>query len=171
MKLKILKKQENSSMCFVCGLDNQFGLKSFFYELENKEILGKFITKDYHQSYPGRLHGGIAASILDETIARAIMPYYANTVWGITLEFTIKYRKPLPIGEELNIIARIGQNSFRGFDGNAEILLKDGTIAVEAKGKYLKLPIEKIINEQNHLHWEVFPHKNDPEYFKKISKS
>ncbi len=169
MNIKIKKKQPNSSMCFVCGLNNKLGLKSFFYELENKEILGVFKSKEVHQSYPGRLHGGISASALDETIARAIMPFYENTVWGITLEFNIKYRKPLPIGEDLNIVARITSNNSRGFEGNGEILLPNGKVAVEGKGRYLKMPIEKLIDEENEkLTWEVFPHDNDPEFYIKI---
>lgn len=163
MDIKISKKQPNSSMCLVCGINNDFGLKSFFYELENKDVLGIFKPKEEHQSYPGRVHGGISASILDETIARAIMPYYDNTVWGITLEFNIKYRKPLPIGEKLQTIARVTSNSSRGFEGSGEILLPDGTIAIQGKGRYLKVPLEKIINEnKDDLMWEVIPYDGDP---------
>ena len=39
MRLGIHKKQPNSKMCFVCGLDNGFGLKSRFYELEDGQLL------------------------------------------------------------------------------------------------------------------------------------
>ena len=54
-------------------MKNQFGLKAFFYEMENNELMAIFNTIEEHQSYPGRLHGGIAATIMDETIGRAIL--------------------------------------------------------------------------------------------------
>jgi acyl-coenzyme A thioesterase PaaI-like protein len=68
MKYQVTRKQPNSKMCLVCGLQNQFGLKTEYYELENDELLGIFTPVDEHQSYPGRLHGGISAAILDESM-------------------------------------------------------------------------------------------------------
>lgn len=95
MKHKISGKQPNSKMCFVCGLKNPFGLKASFYETSTKELIALFKPSEFHQGYPGRLHGGIASAILDETIGRAIMINHENEVWGVTLEFTAKYRKQI----------------------------------------------------------------------------
>ena len=50
MKHKILKKQNISSHCVVCGIDNDLGLKAKFYELENDELLAICDTKEWHQS-------------------------------------------------------------------------------------------------------------------------
>ena len=72
MKVKVVQKQENGKKCIVCGLKNEFGLKSEFYELENGELLSLCKTGELHQSYPGRVHGGVSSAILDEVIARAI---------------------------------------------------------------------------------------------------
>ena len=35
MKYKVVKKQNGSKRCIVCGVDNELGLKASFYELEN----------------------------------------------------------------------------------------------------------------------------------------
>lgn len=56
------------------------------------------------QSYPGRLHGGITTALLDETIGRAIMIRYEEMLWGVTVEFTTKFKKPIPIEQEWRII-------------------------------------------------------------------
>ena len=72
MKHKVTGKQENSKMCFICGKKNNFGLKASFYETEKNELIAIFKPCQEHQGYPGRLHGGIAAAILDETIGRNI---------------------------------------------------------------------------------------------------
>ena len=71
MKYKVLKKQNVGKMCFVCGTENDLGLKTDFYELENGELVGICKFKEGHQSFPGRGHGGVSAALLDETIGRA----------------------------------------------------------------------------------------------------
>ena len=72
MKQKVLKKQHISKMCFVCGENNDFGLHANFYETDTNELVALIKPSHQHQGYPGRMHGGIAATILDETIGRSI---------------------------------------------------------------------------------------------------
>ena len=144
MQVKVKKKQPNSKMCLVCGLKNDFGLYTSFYELENGELMAVFRPREEHQSYPGRLHGGIVSTILDETIGRAIMVEYDHEFWGVTIEITIRFKKPVPLGEELRVVGRITRDTKRIFEGTGEILLADGTVAAEGWGKYMKLPLEKI---------------------------
>jgi acyl-coenzyme A thioesterase PaaI-like protein len=81
MKRQVLAAQNISRMCLVCGSENRAGLKARFYELDDGELLGVFRPLEEHQSYPGRLHGGIASAILDETIGRAIMVTQPGA-WG-----------------------------------------------------------------------------------------
>ena len=81
MIYNITKKQNNSDMCFVCGIHNDAGLNIKYYELENKHLIGVFKGHDVHQSYPQRMHGGITSALLDETIGRAVQ--ILNTaIWG-----------------------------------------------------------------------------------------
>jgi acyl-coenzyme A thioesterase PaaI-like protein len=143
MERKVLAAQNVSRMCLVCGMQNQAGLKGSFYELEGGELLGVFHPLEEHQSYPGRLHGGIASAILDETIGRAIMIAHPGT-WGVTAELTIRYRKPVPLGGDVKVVARITRDSRRLFEGTGEIRLADGSVAVAASGKYLRMPLEDI---------------------------
>ena len=164
MRHQVTGKQPNSKMCLVCGLKNRFGLHSSFYELDNDELLAVFKPMAEHQSYPGRLHGGIATAILDETIGRAIMMKYTEEIWGVTLEFTIRFKKPIPLNEEVRVIGRITENSNRSFAGTGEILLQDGSVAAEGSGKYIKLPLEKIADfDVETQEWRIVPADNDPE--------
>lgn len=143
MKFKILKKQYNSKKCLICGLENEFSLRTRFYEMENGELIANFKVLEEHQSYPGRLHGGIASAILDETIGRAIMITEPDS-WGVTVELKVEYKKPLPLDQKLVAIGRITKNNKRLFEGTGEILLENGEVAVIAYGKYMKLPLAKI---------------------------
>jgi len=161
---KVTGKQPNSRMCLVCGLKNPFGLHTAFYELDNKEILAVFKPREEHQSYPGRLHGGIISTILDETIGRAIMMHSEDEAWGVTVDLQVRFKKPVPLGEELRVVGRITKDSRRFFEGTGELLLEDGTVAAECHGKYLKAPIEKIADfDVDHQEWRVIESPDDPE--------
>ena len=161
MKIKIKEKQYNSKMCLVCGLKNELGLKSSFYELENGELVAMFKGIEQHQSYPGRMHGGIAAAILDETIGRAVMLIDKNA-WGVTIELNLKYKKPIPLNEELRVVARTTKNTSRIFEGTGEIILENGDIAVTASGRYLKMPLDKIADfNENDEEWNVVLNDNE----------
>ncbi|HHV65977.1 MAG TPA: PaaI family thioesterase [Peptococcaceae bacterium] len=162
MKYKVNKKQNNSKMCFVCGLANDYGLQASFYELDNGELVAIFKPLEEHQSYPGRLHGGVASAILDETIGRAINLKEEGT-WGVTVELSLRYKKPVPLDKELKAVGRITRDSKWLFEGTGEILLPNGEVAVTAKGKYMKLPIGKISSEFNlEDDWKLCPQENDP---------
>ena len=144
MKHAVIRKQHNSRLCFVCGLKNQFGLHASFYETDSGELVAILKPREEHQSYPGRMHGGVAAAILDETIGRAITIGRDDQVWGVTVELSMKYRKPLPLGEELRVVGRVTKEGGRIFEGSGEILLPNGEVAVSAVGKYVKVPVDKI---------------------------
>jgi acyl-coenzyme A thioesterase PaaI-like protein len=135
-------------MCFVCGEMNDFGLHAKFYETDTNELVAFITPSEQHQGYPGRMHGGIAATILDETIARSICNGKDEQLWGVTLEFKTKFRKPVPLGQELKVVGRVTSEGTRSFEGTAEILLQNGEIAVSAEGKYIKLTADKIANDQ-----------------------
>lgn len=163
MKHKVTRKQKNCKMCLVCGLKNPFGLKAFFYELESDEVVSVFKPIEEHQSYPGRLHGGIATAILDETIGRAIMAKHDNEIWGVTAEISTRYKTPIPLDEELRVVGRITKETKRFFEGTGEILLQNGKIAATGRGKYIKLPLERIADFDAIEHeWKITPSDKDP---------
>lgn len=164
MNHRVRQKQQNSRMCLVCGLKNPLGLRGSFFEMEAGELVCLFTPTDLHQSYLGRLHGGIAAAMLDETIGRAIMTKYEQMVWGVTLEFSMRFQKPLPLNKELKVVGRITSEAGRVFEGEGKILLPDGSVAAAGFGKYLKMPIEKIADfDVAAQEWKVTPAKGDPE--------
>jgi uncharacterized protein (TIGR00369 family) len=166
MLRKVIAKQPNSRMCLVCGLKNPFGLHTAFYELDNKELLAVFRPREEHQSYPGRLHGGIISTILDEAIGRAIMIKTKGEIWGVTIDLQVRFKKPVPLDEELRVIGRITRDSSRFFEGSGELLLPDGSVAAEGHGKYLKAPLEKIADfDVDAQEWGVLHSPEDPKSF------
>lgn len=160
---QIIGKQHNSKLCFVCGLKNKFGIHAHFYITKDNELIALFTPSEEHQSYPGRLHGGVASAILDETIGRAILNKYETEVWGVTIDLNVKFKKPIPLNEELKVIGRITNENNRIFEGTGEIILKNGDIAVTAQGKYLKVPLEKITDfDKEENEWRIVELETDP---------
>ena len=138
-------------MCFVCGVNNNFGVKAKFYNCENesgeKVLLTVIEPKDEYQSYPGRMHGGIASSLLDEGVGRAI--HVTNPeIWGVTVDLNVKYRKPVPLDQTLYIESKITNLTNRAFDGEGKLFAKDGVPLVTATARYLIIPPDKIAPEQ-----------------------
>ena len=164
MKHKVARKQHNSKMCFVCGLKNGSGLQASFYETEKNELVALFVPTQEHQSYPGRLHGGIASAILDETIGRAILIGGNEDVWGVTIDLQLQYKKPIPLETEIKVIARVTEDGSRFFKGSGEIVLPNGDVAVTAQGRYLKASLDKIADFDPDVNeWRVVAKDDDPE--------
>ncbi|MCF6291548.1 MAG: PaaI family thioesterase [Desulfobacterales bacterium] len=165
-RLRVIAKQPNSRMCLVCGLENPAGLRAFFYELESGELLAFFCPRPEHQGYPGRLHGGIATAILDETIGRAVMKHHAESaIWGVTIEISTRFKQPVPMDEGLRVVARLTRETRRGFEGSGELILADNTVAVSARGRYFKMDLEKIADlDPDHLDWQVTASEDDPDF-------
>lgn len=151
-------KQPNSRMCFICGMKNTGGLKASFYEQPDGSVLARFTGQEQHQGYPGHMHGGVISGIMDETIGRATMVGLGpgEEVWGVTAELHVRFRQPVPLEVELTAVGRITRDTRLLFEGTGELLLPDGTVAVEAKGKYLKLRLDKIADfDPEQMEWRV----------------
>jgi acyl-coenzyme A thioesterase PaaI-like protein len=166
MIYKVLKKQYNSSMCFVCGMDNEASLKTKYYELENKQILGLFQGGDVHQSYPKRMHGGIITALLDETIGRAVQIDEPNT-FGVTVELTVRYLKPVPLDETLYCVGHITDMRKVLFYGEGYLCTTKGDLLATCHAKYMKQDINKIVDSTHFSkeQWMYVADQEQPEFF------
>lgn len=147
MRLKVLRKQNNSRECVVCGTHNHASLGASIYELEGDIVVGLITGKEIHQSYPHRMHGGIATALLDEIIGRAINVYEPNT-FGVTGSLEIKFKKPVPLNEEIKVVGKITRNTSRLFEAEGFIEDSEGNILDIAHATYIKQPVEVIAGEE-----------------------
>lgn len=141
--MKVIKKQTNSKLCFICGMENEFGLKAPFYEMEDGSVMSIFTYHDHHQSYPERVHGGLITAMLDEIAGRAIWIVEPNT-WAVTTEIKVKFRKVVPYDVKLKAVGKIVRNTRKIFYATAQIFDMEGQVLAEAEVTYFKLPLEKI---------------------------
>lgn len=142
--MKVISKQRNSRMCFICGMDNPIGLHSQFYNMEDGSVMTPLCFREVHQSFPGRVHGGLLATILDEMGLRALWTDGKEEQFGVTMSMEVKYRKPVPYDEQLFGRGRVVRETSKFFVIDTEILDVDGRPLANAEVKYIKLDVEAI---------------------------
>lgn len=153
-----MRKQPNSRMCFVCGQQNPIGLKLAFYaDLETKQVKADFTVPGKYQGYPGVIHGGIVAAILDETAGRAVMIEGGDDNLMATLRLTIRYRHPTPTETPLTAVGWVERAGGMGVRVAGEIRLADGTVTAECEALLGNMP-ERFRTEwePERQYWKVY---------------
>lgn len=153
-----MQKQPNSRMCFLCGLQNPVGLKLAFYDgPEGKQVQTEFSIADEYQGYPGVVHGGIVAAILDETAGRAVMLGGKDDNLFATLRLTVRYRHPTPTGTPLTAVGWVTKEGGVSTQVAGEIRLPDGTVTAECQALLGRVPDEFETQwEPERPYWRVY---------------
>ncbi len=127
-------RQPTSRTCFMCGRENSYGLKMVWYNnLESNRVEAVVTIPKQFNGYPGIVHGGIVAAILDETSGRAAMLDGNFDNLFVTLRLNVTYRRPTPTNTLLKAVGWLEHKGNRGMKVAAELLLPDGTITTECK--------------------------------------
>jgi uncharacterized protein (TIGR00369 family) len=152
------RKQPNSRMCFLCGRQNPVGLKLDFYEdLETGQVQVEFTVPDEYQGYPGVVHGGIVAAVLDEVSGRAVMVRGSDEDLMATLKLTVRYRRPTPTETLLVAVGWVERTSGMGARVAGEIRLADGTVTAECEATIGNVPQEFRAGwEEEKQYWKVY---------------
>ena len=153
-----MKKQPNSRMCFICGLENPVGLQLKIYEVEPGIIETTYSAPEHYQSYPGILHGGIVATILDEISGRAHMGDPSQPRFMYTAKLEVKYRKNVPIGKSLRIVGKAGKTKGRMAESWAGIYDEAGSLLAECNSLLIDIPPEVLHTvDPAALGWKIYP--------------
>ena len=152
--------QPNSRMCFVCGLENPVGLRLRIFQTAPGEIEASFTAPEHFQGYPGVLHGGIVASLLDEISGRAHMgddPLVPRFMFTAKLE--VKYRQNVPVGVPLRIVGKALKSKDRSAAAWAGIYHGEtGALLAEARTVLINVPSESFeASRLAELGWKVYP--------------
>ncbi len=151
-------KQPGSKSCFVCGRENPVGLLMDFYTSEPGHCRTEISIPKEYEGYPGVVHGGIVAAILDETGGRAHMT--EPTIFMVTAQLNVRYRKPVPSGSRLEVIGIAGERRGKVSHAHSEIRGEKGEVLAEAELVLVDIPEEQIeAVDPEKLGWRVYPDK------------
>ena len=142
-------------MCFVCGRKNPAGLYMQFFDNGKDEVLSEYTVAARYQSYPGIVHGGILASMLDEVVGRVAM-IGDHHHFMVSVNLQVLYRHPVPIETPLKIRGRIIRLRGRLGKAQGEIILPDSKVACEAAITLADVPADILSNtNESLLNWGV----------------
>ena len=118
--------------CFVCGQSNRIGLRAVFeVDPEKGTSRSRLTIPADFQGWQEVVHGGVIAALLDEA------GIYACRTRGdrfVTAEISVKYRKPVSVGWEISVGARLVDRTKRIFHVKSWIE-REGQVLAEADSK------------------------------------
>lgn len=156
-------QQPSARWCFVCGVENPCGLRIRFFNDGFQRVSARVTLDEPYQSYPGMAHGGILATILDETMGRALLAEEGSddvqrARFMFTARLEVRYRKPVPLQQEFLVRGRVEHDRGRTATVSGEIVLADGSVAVQASAVLVEIPQEQIAPMLTaDVGWQVYP--------------
>ena len=153
-----MQLQPNSRHCFVCGLENKFGLHLRFFETTEGDVIVETTVPKQFQGYPGVVHGGIVASLVDEALGRVHMGPPNDPRFMFTAKLTVNYRKPVPTEKPIRVVAHPVKSKRRSATSVAEIYGPEGELLADADAVLVNVPEQMIENaDLESLGWKVYP--------------
>ena len=148
----VLNTDLNEGMCFGCGKQNPIGLKLNFTR-DGKALQATFTTHKAHQGWPGVVHGGILACLLDEAMSNVA---YAEGVACLTASMQMRLRQPVNVEVPLVITARVTRKNRKLIETGASICLEDGTVIAESTAKQFiaekeSAHVDKVSETRSHV--------------------
>ncbi len=128
---------EDDRWCFACGPENPIGLRLDF-ELDASGVLvTRFTPRREHQSYAGRMHGGLVGVVLDELMVRLLHMLDRRVV---TSELTVRLHRPTPIGRAIEWRGWIEADRGRVVDTRAESReVASGELLASARARCMRV--------------------------------
>jgi uncharacterized protein (TIGR00369 family) len=133
-----MKQLPHTHSCFVCGESNKFGLNLRF-ETQGNIVHTRFIPRPEHIGFKDVVHGGIAATLLDEIMVWACA--VQTKQFAYCAELTVRFLSPLRPGQEVFATGELAVNRRNKiFEAKGEIKDRNGKLLATATGKYLPVP-------------------------------
>ncbi len=152
--------QPNSAWCFVCGLRNPIGLKVRFLQAAPGRAVAYVVVPEAYQGYPGVVHGGVVAALLDEVTGRAgtgTDPQHSRLFY--TARLSIRYRRHVPTQRLLRLEGELVRDRGRFYEARGAIY-EHGSPRALAQAEALLAevpPTELAAMNPDALGWRIYP--------------
>lgn len=121
--------------CFACGRDNPIGLHLDDFNLsEEGEVSARFTPRSEYRGAGTTVHGGVAATALDEMLVWAGL--LNEQVLTVTGKLELRFRKPLQVTEEVVARARVDEMRGRRMTASGELVV-DEEVRAQASGLFV----------------------------------
>jgi len=120
--------------CIACGPYSPIGLKMRFEVAEDATVRSRVTVEQPFQGWRGVVHGGVVAMMLDEAMAYAAG---ARGLLGVTAELKMRFRRPVPVGEELVVSGNVVWQRGKVLGIAASVTDAGGTLLASAEGSFV----------------------------------
>lgn len=128
--------------CFGCGHANEQGLRLTFSRYPDGTVESRHVTAPHHCGVDTVVHGGIQATLLDETMGVAAqlgLEDAATNAPCVTAEMQLAYKRPVPMDGEVVVRARLVRVEGRDLHIEGAIVADDGTLLTTAVSRWRQL--------------------------------
>ncbi len=132
---------EAQNRCFGCGPANPIGMHLEFLLAADNSIVCLPVVPDAFEGPPGYVHGGIIATLLDETMSKAVRTL---GLAAMTRQIEIEYLRPVPSHTPIRIEGRVLRIEGRKYWTEARILNVQGTTLATGKGLFVQVRASKL---------------------------
>ena len=121
--------------CFACGPDNPIGMHVHF-DLADASggVRARCTLGPQYQGWRGIAHGGIVMALLDEAMAHAAG--FAGHR-GVTAAVNVRFRRPVPLGEPIEVRGRVAWQRHRVLGVEAGIFDAAENLLAQAEGRFV----------------------------------
>ena len=121
-------------ICFACGRRNDVGLHLDDFDWDGTTVSGSFDPRNEYRGAGDILHGGIAATALDEISVWAGI--LGEDVLTVTGRLELRFRKPLTVHDRIVARGTVEERRGRRLTISASLGVGD-SIAVDSTGLFL----------------------------------
>lgn len=122
--------------CFGCGAANLGGLQLEFLLAEDGTVVCPATIPDRFEGPAGYLHGGIIATLLDETMSKAVR---AMGVTAMTRHMEVDYRRPVPSGAPIRMEGHMVRSEGRKHWVQAKIFDAGDIVLAHGSGLFIEV--------------------------------
>lgn len=153
--------------CFGCGDEVDSGLHIRSTVDTDNVVVSRFTVTKAHQGAPGLAHGGLLACAFDEALGSTVGNLLRRP--AVTGKLETDFRRPVPVGSTLYIVARLDGTAGRKIyvSANGHLDAEDGPIAVQARALFVAVGVEHFITHGDvaqlrelgaaHQSWDINP--------------
>jgi len=139
--------------CIVCG-DKSVNphTLNLRFKITEDGVETTFVSEKTQEGFKGIVHGGVIASLLDETIGWSVA--VAQKKYFMTMELSVHYRRSLPVGKKVIIKGWPTSRKKRIADGEGIVTDEDGVVYAKGSARYFIMTDEasKSVHEYLTFH-------------------
>jgi len=128
--------------CFACGTENHHGLQMQF-QSNGEQLRSSLMMEPRFRGWSNIIHGGILATILDETMSWTILSL--TRCFMLTRGMSVSYLKPVRVGSHLDVVGYIKERSRKKRAvAVAEIRDESGDLCATSEGVFALFTFEQF---------------------------